>query len=56
MKRKTEDGDDSTHSIGAPNSKRRVLSDETVTGLFRAGLFASSELKEYTKKYAKSAP
>lgn len=56
MKRKTQKDDDPTNGNGAPDTKRRVLSDEVVAGRFREGLFEPSELEKYTKNYAGSAP
>lgn len=53
MKRKTED---STHSNGRPEPKKRALTDATIKSRFREGLFEPAEVEKYTKSYANSGP
>lgn len=53
MKRKT---DASHQSNGAHEAKKRALTDDAVVSRFRDGLFEPTELDNYTKAYATSAP
>jgi hypothetical protein len=53
MKRKTNA---SHKSNGAHEAKKRALTDDSVVSRFRDGLFEPTELDNYTKSYATSAP